>query len=98
MARGESARFRTAAEPALFFGSRTWRDHQADFRSRGTRAAEPGGAGQPLRDQAAGAKLAPIPPADSRAQPLFPNVLPHAHPPLSQLLLDLPNLPPLPDP
>jgi len=41
------------------------------------RAAEPGGVGQPLRDQAAGAKLAPIPAADSGDQALFRKVRHH---------------------
>ena len=37
-AAGKPARFRAAAEPALFVGSRTGRDDQADIRSRRTRA------------------------------------------------------------
>ena len=64
VAAGKPARFRAAAEPALFVRSRTRRNHQADFRGGRARQAEPGGAGQPLRNPAAGAKLAALPAAD----------------------------------
>ena len=76
-AAGKPARFRPAAEPALFVGSRTRRNHQADLRGGGTGAAEPGGARQPFRDQAAGAKLAALPAADSGDQALFREIRHH---------------------
>ena len=41
-AAGEPARFRTAAEPAVFVRPRTRRDHQADLRSRRTRRGRTG--------------------------------------------------------
>ena len=41
-AAGKPARFRAAAEPALFVRSRTRRDHQADFRGRRSRRSRTG--------------------------------------------------------
>ncbi len=76
-AAGKPAGFRAAAEPALFVRSRTRRNHQADLRSGRSGAAGPGGAGQPVRDQAAGAKLAALPAADPGDQALLREIQHH---------------------
>ena len=71
VAAGKPAGCRPAAEPALFVRPRTRRDHQADFRGGGTRAAKPGRARQPVGNPPAGAKLAALSAADPGDQALF---------------------------
>src|SRR6478609_9420340 len=76
-AAGKRAGFGAATKPALFLRPRAWRGNQADIRRRGSRPAEPGGARQPIRDQAARAELAALSPADSGDQALLLEVQHH---------------------
>ena len=67
----EPARRGAAAEPALFLRPRARRDDQAHLRGVRAGQAGAGGARQPVRDPAAGAELAALPPPDPRAEALF---------------------------